>query len=216
MECSTRRRTHGVMSCPCSLSLRGLAIAIVITTADLPKKVFATPQVFQTVWINNLAAGLEREGLGSSEWDPVTRTMTHFDWDFLEGDQPGGRGNLLSPDWLTMPLGTGTNGAALWELSTGEDVFPDPLTSLEAREADDAISTNGFPNFRVEFLSGGQFRFYDFDLSADQEVLVGEGSIGIIPEPTALALVCLGGGLATLSIQGRKVWRLWLLPRAGE
>lgn len=161
----------------------------------------ATPMLYQISLVDNLATGIEVNGLGTIEWDSTTNLMTRFDWDFREGNEPGGKGNVVTPSWLTSAFLGGTNGAAIWEAITGEDVFPDPFTVVIALESDNAISSNGFPNDRAEFFPGGLFKFYDqFPTTG----LSGEGTIAVrsVPAPATLAL--FGLGLACFGALRRK------------
>jgi hypothetical protein len=162
-------------------------------------KANATPILYEVDLVNTLGAGDYINGQGFIEWDASTQLMTHFEWDFLEGAQPGGQGNSLSEAWLTSAFDGGTYGAALWELTTGEDVFANPLTVVIALESEGAFSINGFPNYRAEFSPGGQFQFYNY--FPDSEELVGEGTISIpppVPEPVSIFLFSLG--LASLGL----------------
>ena len=158
--------------------------------------------LYQISLVDNLATGIEVNGLGTIEWDSNTNLMTGFDWDFREGAEPGGKGNVVTPSWLTSAFLGGTYGAAIWEAITGEDVFPDPFTVVIALESDNAISGNGFPNGRAEFYPGGLFKFYDqFPPTTG---LSGEGTIALrsVPAPATLALFVLG--LACLGALRRK------------
>jgi hypothetical protein len=152
---------------------------------------YGTPMNYQIALVDNLATGIEVNGLGTIQWDPTTHLMSGFDWDFREGDEPGGKGNVVTPSWLTGAFLGGTYGAAIWEAITGEDVFPDPFTVVIASASDNAISINGFPNDRAEFYPGGLFKFYDQFPSTE---LSGEGTITLrsIPAPATVALFGLG------------------------
>ncbi|NNM00372.1 MAG: PEP-CTERM sorting domain-containing protein [Gammaproteobacteria bacterium] len=149
--------------------------------------------MFELQLIDELASGIEREGTGFIRWDLDTALMCRFDWDFREGAQPGGKGNIMSQAFLASPLGGGTTGAALWELITGEDVFPDPIAMVTAFASSGDISNNGYPNERAEFFPDGRFRFFEQTFTGQGIVLAGEGTIRLrVPEPATLMLLAAG------------------------
>jgi hypothetical protein len=157
---------------------------------------YAAPKIYEVSIINTIGIGDLADGLGSITWDSATQTMTQFEWDFLEGSEPGMAANWLTESWLTSSFGGGTYGSALWELITGEDVFPDSVTQVDALESAGALATsNGFPNLRAEFFPNAG---YSFISSFSDEEIVAEGTMSVSPIPIPAAVWLFGSGLLGL------------------
>lgn len=170
-----------------------IAVALGVSTTSAN----ATAGLWEVGFVNTLASPGDdlADGLGYISWDPTTKTMTSFNWDFLEGAEPGMAGNALTAAWLAAALGAGTNGSALWEVLTGEDAHPDVIDNIVATSATDGglLTINGFPNGRAEFSATGLFTFVS-TFGAGEETTVAQGSLTVraVPEPAILGLMGIG------------------------
>jgi hypothetical protein len=124
-------------------------------------------------------------GTGEFFWDGGTTAMTGFVWDFGAG-QTGG----LLDTILAGILFSGTVGAGLFELITGQDVSPDIPTIGGIRFGGGFTPTTSFPANAIIFDATSKYRIENG--AGVSPVGSVTATVASVPEPGTLGLALIG------------------------